>query len=326
MNYPGGWDGQQVDPFTGDPIPHYYPSQTGYQQPQYQQGQASWQQEYGGFGMYEPPEPPKKSRGPLIAALAVGFVVLLGAGGAMAVLALRSDEGSAAASVAATAAPLPTPPSSERPSSTPGTTTQELPGEQEIRVDAVTRGWQGVWSPKDNVAYDIPEKDWEVETPSTLAGFENPNGDTAIMRGVSTYKDNYCGEPVAGWHRARVGTQTAGDMDPSKAAVAATRFWGAAAGELPVDSKKVSPTAATEVSIANGARTAYVSSAIVPMPDQTGEKCADSDKVRLSVAAFRPEPGADTIILIVYTDVGGGDELATDVSDKIIASLRPYEG
>lgn len=325
MNHQGGWDGQQVDPFTGDPIPHHYPSQTGYQQPWYQQGQASWQQEYGGFGMYQPPEPPRKSRGPLIAALAVGLVVLLGAGGAIAALALRSDENSAAASGAAPSAPLPTP-SSEQPSSTPGTTTHELPGEQEIRVDAVTRGWQGVWSPKDDVAYDIPEKDWEVETPSTLAGFENPNGDTAIMRGVSTYKDNYCGDPVAGWHRARVGTQTAGDMEPSEAAVAATRFWGTAAGELPVDSKKLSPTAATEVAIANGAHTAYVSSAMVPMPEHTGEKCADSDKVRLSVAAFRPEPSADTIILILYTDVGGGDELATDVSDKIIASLRPYEG
>ncbi|MFC6869796.1 hypothetical protein [Haloechinothrix salitolerans] len=331
MSYPGGWEGQQVDPFTGDPIPHHYPPRTGYQQPHYQQNQTDWQREYGGFGMYQPPEPPRKSRGPLILALAVGLVVLLSAGGVVAVLTLRSDQSSAAASGPVTSAPPAAPPSAERSSSeqepsAPGRRTQELPSQQEIRIDAVTSGWQGVWSPKDNVAYDVPEKGWQIATPSTLAGFENPNGDTAIMRGVSTYKDNYCGEPVEGWHRARVGTQTAGDLEPSKAAVAATQFWGAAAGELPVDSKKVSPTAAKEVSIAEGSLTAHVSSAMVPLPEQQGEKCADADKIRLSVAAFQPAPGADTIILILYTDVGVDDELATDVSDKIIASLRPYEG
>lgn len=322
MSYPGGgqWPGQQQpDPYSGQPIYGYQPPQHGYQQPP----PYGYPQQPGpGYGM--PPGPPKKSRGPVIAAVVLVLLLLAGGGVGAYFFFIRDDKNTDQAG-GQNPAPAPAPSSSVPPSTSPSTQpSTDPPAPDDARIKATTSGYQGVWSYKDKVAYDLPKsKDWEVETPGTIAGFENKDGPTATMRGVSTFKDNYCPKAGSGWHRGRVGTQKAGDIAPEKAATRGVEIWASAAAEKELTN---APKAET-VRIAGGKVSAKMAKTTVTFPKSATKECAKSgQKMKLWVVAFKPEGSGDTIVLIAYTETGVADEVSGATVSKIIKSFRPHAG
>lgn len=321
MSYPGGPHNQgNVDPFSGEPIPHQYPgTNPGYgAAPPYEQGQ--FNSSYQGFGAYSPQKPPR-GKGPIILVAVLALVVLAGSGVTAFVL-LGDDEDPARTSSAGSASPTASGPSaSDTATSASSAPATSATGERDVNVDAVTPGWQGVLSPKENVAYDVPDE-WEPESEGTVAGFEDESGPRTIMHGVSTYLEDACPK-VNGSSRGKVGFMTAGDIAPEKAARAGVILWGEAAAELPEKSGEVEPSAVRDVPIAGGKITAKSSSAVVDLPK--GQECP-APKMKITTVAFTPVQGGDTALFIVHTDVGVRGELDDDTAKKIIASLRPYEG
>ncbi|MGH3520237.1 MAG: hypothetical protein ACRDQ7_23215 [Haloechinothrix sp.] len=330
MTSPGGGHeadsySHQIDPFNGQPIPPGYGTGGYYQAPPYEEAGyqvPTYPGHQGASGYPGGPGQPPGKRSPAIP-IAIGAFALLVLAGVAVILLFstgRQDDSHAQAG-----APLPT---SEQAPAPPTTSAEPAPSEpaepesvQDITVPAITSGWQGVLSYKENVAYDVP-KDWTVENPGTLVGFEDESGPRAIMHGVSTYQDGAC-ESVDGSYRSRVGFMTAGDADPRRSVPIAAAHWAEAAAELPEDSGKVEPTEAAPVKVAAGKISAWTSSAAVDMPG--GGDCP-APKMRITAVAFTPEQGGDTAMFIMYSDVGVPDELPEDIAEKMVASLRPYEG
>ncbi|CRK58551.1 putative membrane protein [Alloactinosynnema sp. L-07] len=317
MSTPGGpyWQEPppqyQVDPITGRP---------NYFQPQQQQPYGGYQ----GFGMYQPPEPPKPNRTPWILAL-VAVLVLVG-GGVTAFLLLKDDESpTPTAGPTSSSAPTTTKGKPSSPTPKPTTakpTTSRTPTEvDDVKVDAVTPGFQGVLSYKDKIAYDVPA-DWKIETPGTVVGFEDNNGKVvAIMHGVTTYRHNAC-PAVKGSYRGHVGMVNAGDADVTRAAKNGAKLFADGAA-INKDNTKA-PVAVTEpvpTKVGQGKIDAMMATATMTV-NQPGE--CPSPSVLFTSVAFKVK--SDTFVLISYQDQGVADALPPEVLEKIIASVRPYEG
>lgn len=326
MSYPGGEQrpdeySTNLDPFTGQPVASDYGANTpGYQvAPPLEQQHTST---YQGFGAFEQPEPTKRS--PIIPLAILAVVLVLGVGVTLFFVLVSGDEtdNTATGSIDATATTQIEPPTSAPASSAPpSTAASSAASESDIKVDAITPGWQGVLSPKENVAYDVP-KDWTVESPGMLSGFEDESGPRTIMHGISTYLDEAC-EDVRGSSRGKAGFMTAGDIDPDRGARAAVILWGEAAAELPEQSGEVEPSPSRDVKIAGGEITAKMSSAVVELPK---DQDCPAPRLKITAVAFKPAGNGDTALFILHSDVGVKHELSDDVAKKIIASLRPHQG
>ncbi|HVK25322.1 MAG TPA: hypothetical protein VM677_28530 [Actinokineospora sp.] len=318
MSTPGGpyWQEPQpqyqVDPITGQP--------SYYQQPQ--------QQPYGGyqgFGMYQPPEPPKPNRTPWIVAL-VAVLVLVG-GGVTTFLLLKDDSSptGVGGQTSSSAAPTTTKPKVSTPTKKPTTakpTTSKTPTEvEDVKVEAVTPGFQGVLSYKDKIVYDVPA-DWKIETPGTVVGFEDNDGKViAIMHGVTTYRPDAC-PAVKGSYRGHVGVVNAGDADITRAAKNGAKLFADGAA-INKDNTKA-PVTVTEpvpTKVGQGKIEAMMATATMTV-NQPGE--CSSPTVLFTSVAFQVE--GKTVVLISYQDQGVSDALPGAVLEKIIASARPYEG
>lgn len=296
VNHPGGGrepEYLQVDPLTGEPIPLSVPIAT---QP-----------------APEPPAmpgpPPRRAIGPVIAVVSV-VVLLAVLGGALlvALAVMVGGEGEVVAgdteSGSDITAPL-TPPLSL----------------DDIKVKPATKGWQGVLSPLDGVAYDVPKKGWTVESPGVRAGFEDESGPRTIMRGVSTFHRDACdGQGV----RGRAGFMPAGDVDPARGVEVAAPYWAEAAAELPENSGKVQASPATSVRIADGELTAQMSSSVVSTAHLDSD--CPAPLLMVTAVAFQPTPGGETAMFILFYDLGVDDQLSDRIANKIIASLRPHAG
>ncbi|MGH3862092.1 hypothetical protein [Actinokineospora sp.] len=319
MSTPGGpyWQEPQpqyqVDPMTGQPAPFQA-------QPQQQQPFGGYQ----GFGMYQPPEPPKSNNAPWIIALVA--LLVLGGGGVGAYFLLSGDdqpqqpiaspESSSSAPTTTKAKPSPTKSTAKKP------TTAKTPTEvEEIKVDAVTPGFQGVLSYKENVAYDVPT-DWKIETPGMVVGFEDNAGKPkAIMHGVSTYRENACTN-VRGSYRGRVGLVSVDDLELALGAKNGVKVFAEAAA-LNKDNT-MAPVTYTEpvaTKVGHGKIDAMTAKGTLTV-NQPGE--CSSPTVEFTSVAFKIG-GGKTAIFISYMDQGVPDALPADTLQKIIASLRIHE-
>ncbi|WP_436501174.1 hypothetical protein [Actinokineospora sp. HUAS TT18] len=317
MSTPGGpyWQEPQpqyqVDPITGQPA---------YYQPQQQQPYGGYQ----GFGMYQPPEPPKPNRTPWILAL-VAVLVLVG-GGVTAFLLLKDDESpTPIAGPSSSAAPTTTKTSAKGPTLKPTTakpTTSRTPTEvEDIKVDAVTPGFQGVLSYKDKVAYDVPA-DWKIETPGTVVGFEDNDGKVvAIMHGVTTYRPDAC-PTVKGSYRGHVGMVAAGDAEITRAAKNGAKLFADGAA-INKDNTKEPVTVTEPVPTKVGQGKIEAMKATATMTVTKPGECS-SPSVLFTSVAFQVK--GKTFVLISYQDQGVADTLPPETLDKVIASVRPYEG
>ncbi|MBC6449356.1 hypothetical protein [Actinokineospora xionganensis] len=320
MSTPGGpyWQEPQpqyqVDPMTGQPAPF--------------QGQPQQQQPYGGyqgFGMYQPPEPPKSNNAPWIIALVA--LLVLGGGGVGAYFLLSEDDTPEQAPIAGPASSSSAPTTTKgKPSPTKTTakkpTTNKTPTEvEEIKVDAVTPGFQGVLSYKENVAYDVPT-DWKIETPGMVVGFEDNAGKPkAIMHGVSTYRENACTN-VRGSYRGHVGLVSVENLDLTLGAKNGVKVFAEAAALNKDDSKApVTYTEPVATKVGQGKIDAMTAKGTLTV-NQPGE-CA-SPTVEFTSVAFKIE-GGKTAIFISYMDQGVPDALPAETLQKIIASLRIYK-
>src|SRR5690606_15788909 len=160
MTYPGG----EHDPYSGQPVPHYYGSGSTYQ----------------GLGAFE--QPPRRSRTALVAGV-VTALVLAGGGAAAYFLTTGGDESPEAAPATSTsAAPTTAQSSSPPPTSSLAPPTTQSAGSS--RVKAVVEGWAPVFSAREGAAFDVSE-DWTVEDPGVIAGFEDDSGIRTAMHGVA---------------------------------------------------------------------------------------------------------------------------------------------
>lgn len=322
MSTPGGpyWQEQppqyQVDPITGQPSPFQ-----GQPQPQQQQQFGGYQ----GFGMYQPPEPPKSNSAPWIIALVA--LLVLGGGGVGAYFLLSGDDkpeqqpiagpsSSSAAPTTTKGKPSPVKTTAKKP------TTAKTPTEvEEIKVDAVTPGFQGVLSYKEKVAYDIPT-DWKIETPGMVVGFEDNAGKPkAIMHGVSTYRENACTN-VRGSYRGHVGLVSVDNLElPLGAKNGVKVFAEAAALNKDNSMAPVTYTEPVATKVGQGKIDAMMAKATLTV-NQPGE--CSSPTVEFTSVAFKIG-GGKTAIFISYMDQGVPDALPAATLDKVIASLRIYE-
>lgn len=333
MSYPSGsGGGEYVDPITGQtrsygqsPQPYDQPSQAYGQPPG--QGQSPG---YGGAfyqgttytgGLYGGGKPPKNTKKPLIIA-AIAVVVLLGIGAVVISFVDTSDDEQAAPPATAAPSSQSPPPSTGSPATT---------GDDSAVIPASTPGWQGVYVPKEKIAYDVPKKGWKVATVGTIAGWEDAKGKpTATFHGVSNYLSNWCpSDPGAS--RALVGVQHT-DINSAKAARAAVIYYGSAIEEKPSKPANVDESKGAPVKINGGKTTATLSSAIVPIKydKSTPKKCRDAKNSRVTAVAFDPKTTKDPktgksniAIVTIVSDLGGKQELPKSVIDKIVASIRP---
>ncbi len=321
MSTPGGpyWQEPQpqyqVDPITGQP--------SGYQPQGYQPQQGGYQ----GFGMYPqggpPMPPPKPNRTPLIVSLVVLVVVAIGVVTTLLVVDNDDDQPIAGppSTTETTTTTAKSPSTTRRPTSTTRRpTTSSTPTEvDQIKVDPVIAGWQGVLSYKEGVAYDVP-KDWEVETPGTIVGFEDNAGKpTAVMHGVTTYKPDAC--PASrGSYRGHGGFVTAGTTDPTRAAQNGVKlFADAAALNKDGTSAPVAVTPPVATKVGEGKIEAVTATATLTV---TEPGACPSPTVLFTSVAFKN--GANTVLFMMYMDQGTPDALPKETADKLITSLRPY--
>ncbi|MDQ3577951.1 MAG: hypothetical protein M3443_10210 [Actinomycetota bacterium] len=325
MSNPGGpyWQEPQpqyqVDPITGQPA-HYQPLQQG--------------GGYQGFGMYQqpPPGPNKPNRTPWIIALVAVLVVGLGVTTTL-ILTDKDDAGPIAgpgkSSEQATKTTEPTKASTSTSATVrqPSTTSRASGAPRtpssvdEITIDPVIVGWQGVWSYKENVAYDVPTE-WQIDSPGVIVGFEDNTGKpTAVMHGVSTYRPEAC-PTVDGSYRGRIGLVTADKLDPTDAAGRGAKLFADAAA-LNADGTKA-PVTFTEpvpTKVNQGKIEAMMATATLTVT-KPGE--CPSPTVQFTSVAFKA--GAKTALFMMYMDQGVPDALPKEIADQIISSLRPHEG
>ncbi|OLR94099.1 hypothetical protein BJP25_09760 [Actinokineospora bangkokensis] len=305
-----------MDPNTGQPVP--------YQQPGYPQGGYPQQQGgYQGFGMYQQPpgQPPRKSRTPWVIAAVV--VLVLAIGGVGALIYFNQDEDQPVAGPpTSSSAPTSAPSTQKSTSTSKKPSTSSTPTQvEDILVDSVVTGWQGVLSYKENVAYDVP-KDWVVETPGTIVGFEDNNGKpVAVMHGVTTYKEDAC-TSVKGSYRGHAGFVTAGTTEPERAATNGVKLFADAAALNPDGTTApVQAEAAKPTKVNAGKVDAFIATAVLTV-NQPGE--CPSPSVLFTAVAFKN--GANTALFMMYQDQGVSDALPTESAEKIVQSIRPYQG
>ncbi|WP_028850302.1 hypothetical protein [Thermocrispum municipale] len=299
MSYPGG----EHDPYSGQPVPHYYGGGSTYQ----------------GLGAFD--QPPRRPRTPLIIGVVTAIVLVAGGVGVYFLATGGEDEPQNVATESSTSAP----PSTT--SQSPITSTESSPppddppsGGESSNLKPVVAGWKAVFSAREGAAFDV-SKNWTVEPPDALAGFEDKTGLRVVMHGIATYRDGFCsGKPNS--NRGRAGFMTAKDLDPAKITATAAKLWATAAMELPEDSPKVKPTPIRTITTHDG-KQAWTSTATAKA--STGDKCS-SDEVKVTAVAFKPHAEGDTALFILYHDTGVKDELPADEAKKIIDSLRAVGG
>lgn len=232
----------------------------------------------------------------------------------LAVVGLRSLSGSLNKQVAAGPSDPPTP-------SQPATTTRPptpTPSPSRTPTQAVVKGWQPVVHAKRGVAYDVP-RDWEVNTPTTIVGFET-NGNRLAMTGSADFASGYCTDEGSGIWRGVSGVAAApksGSL-PSVAKVAAST-WGNVYDDPSKGIHAVADAGEPKPLHVKGAK-AYHSRVEVTV---TGGDACTPPKALVDVVAVRG--GATNGIFVLVADQGDKLDEARTTLDKIVSSVRTYK-
>ncbi|TCP46735.1 hypothetical protein EV191_11311 [Tamaricihabitans halophyticus] len=313
MSTPGGGDPRRESP-EGEPYQRPAPYFGGYQGSSDYQGLGVFSTAGGsGSSGTGGPGGSPKGRTKFLVTVAVLAVLAIGGVTALIVLNTGSDEQNATARQGQRNARQAAPTTTSQPaSSEPADTTDS--GPTGSTTDAVTPGWQGVLSPDDSVAYDVPSN-WSVESPGMRTGLEDDNGKPlVIMHGVAFADPPACadgGGPYAG----ATGFMTAGEAEPRGASRAAAKLWADAVTESDNDAPQASTT-----KVADGQISAHTTSMEVRPGDPS---VCDAKTIKITTVAF--DNSGQTAVFLLFNPQGKADSTKQADVDKIVASLRPAE-
>ncbi|GAA4619034.1 hypothetical protein GCM10023108_42240 [Saccharopolyspora hordei] len=281
---PSGTQYQGFGAFTQPPQPPQYP---------------------GVVSGFPGPQPPKKSRGPLVAAIALGAVAVIGLVTTVVVLATsgRDEAGP----------PPPQPTTRSTPTSTATSTAPTTAANADLTP--VVPGWQVVRVPKRTALYDVP-MDWELDPdPENIHAFGPPD-DPVTMTGVADYQVGFCpGDPRS--YRATAGaTARRGPDDTTVATETLAKFI-----ELAYTRNDVPPVVETgapeNISLPGGIPAVRVTARVtLPNPGP-----CDSPSVLASVLATNSD-GASSVVLLAAADQEVEGAFSAEDLDKLTRSFR----
>lgn len=323
-----GARGQRHDPLTGRPLPDDTtaggpdPTSPAADHPWY--GQPNWQQGHGpqghrdfpgttyrGFGIFDPgtagatsgqqpPEPPRKHRGPLIAALAATAVVLVAATTTIVLLDRNDAPGRPVAQRS-------TPPSSTTAAATP-------PAGDAPKAEVA--GWRVVRVPERGAVYDAPS-DWELHDPEGVIGFGPPE-DAVTMTGVAVHEKGFCSEQAGSFRAISGATAREGTDDAGVAAETAGKLAELA---YTVDGEKprvtLSPPQPLQLAGGAMAATRVVATVTPAAPEPCG-----SPSVLVSAVATNND-GNSSIVHLTIADQGVPEAVPPEAVHRIGESFRP---
>ena len=193
------------------------------------------------------------------------------------------------------------------------------PGFPPPPAQAKVPGWRAVVSTKHGVTYDVPPGTWSVKSPSTIVGFEDPNGTPEVAgSGAAIYKEGYCTGHSGSW-RAESAVSGYSTTDLAADAKDAAQKW-ARYGYKP-DSGGSDPTVtigATKAIDAGGTQ-AQEATATVTVHGGS-DPCSPPRAVVHTVAI--PIKDGTVSVLIVIADQGVSDAAADADLEKIAGSVR----
>ncbi|EKX65552.1 hypothetical protein [Streptomyces ipomoeae] len=332
------WPGQQQPP-GGEPHPQQNPYQqpgfqqpNPYQQPGYQQTPAPapqipyGQPQWGAPAPVGAPEPPGGGGGnrtKLIAIVAATTVVVTAGVTGFLVLGGDKDEQADGGNGKGS-----TPSASASKEPSPSASTEE--SRSADGPEPTIEGWKVVINPKWGTAFDVPA-DWEVDTPSTIIGFEDSKGKAGdppliTMSAPAYYKSKWCTSDDDKDGRenhtelAATGTKGASGAKSTEEVAVNQVPWYVYGGYTQPDRKSiVFDEKAEHYTTASGVKgsVAWARSKNTP---QKG-KC-DSDGKAVTFG-FKNSAG-DFVAWSLYGATGVDEEVPDETIEKILSTVRLY--
>ncbi|MGW0712792.1 hypothetical protein ACWD4G_43855 [Streptomyces sp. NPDC002643] len=331
------WPGQQQPP-GGEHNPQQNPyQQPGYQQPNpyqqpgYHQAPTVQQSAYGQqpqwgtpapMGAPEPPGGGGGNRTRLVAIIAATAVVV--AAGVTGFLVLGGDKEEQAKDGKDTKASAS---ASGEPSASASPSGEERSAEG---PQPTVEGWKVVVNPKWGTAFDVPA-DWEVDSPTTIIGFEDSEGEPGdapliTMSAPAYYKSKWCTSDddkdgrEDDTHLAATGTKGASGAKNTEEVALNQVPWYVYGGYTQPDRKSITvDKEAKDYTTASGVEgsVAWARSKNTP---QKG-KC-DSDGKAVTFG-FKNSKG-DYVAWSLYGATGVNDEVPDETIEKILSTVRLY--
>ncbi|MFI1650129.1 hypothetical protein ACH4XT_24715 [Streptomyces avidinii] len=313
-----GQPGQQPNPYQQQPG-YGYPQQPGYQQPQGAPGQQ--------WGPPQPPQPPQAPQAAggspystkTVAIVAAAAVVVAAA--ATGAFVLTRDDKKTEANDKPPASP--SAPASEAPAPAGSSPNPRAGG----NAQPVIPGWKVVVNTKYGVSYDVPPE-WNVNDSGVSLFFEDEvkkDGKPVItMSGTATLKEEWCTfdkdadgrvEKFSVGDAGVKGAQGAKDTAQAATDNTGTWVWAAFAQKEPKGTVKV--TDPKELTTASGIKGHMVVATATGVKKE--HKCSTDGKA--VGFAFKNATG-DFASFVLISAAGVKDEVGTDITDKVLSSIR----
>ncbi|MEV6226727.1 hypothetical protein AB0L88_02395 [Saccharopolyspora shandongensis] len=326
MSSPGNWGSNeygQYDPITGAPIaggpggstPQPGAQYQGFgafsqpqqppQQPQQQHPQPPQQPVHPGYPAQ--PAPPGKSRGPLIAAIALASVAVIAI--VTTIVVLSTSGGPSVASPPPPRTSAPTKPTNSAPPPTSGVANPNL--------TPVVDGWQVVTAPKRGAVYDVPAgPGWKLDpNPENIHAFGPPD-DPVTMTGVADYLEGFCtGDP--GSFRATTGVSARRGPDDTTVANETAQKLAELAYVRDGNKPLVVLGPPEQVQLTGGIPAVRVTARVTLMAPGP----CDSKNAAVSVLATNSD-GQSSMVFLAVADQDVPDAIPVDTLNKITQSLR----
>lgn len=243
-----------------------------------------------------------------IPALLVAIVVLAGF-----VVAHLGDSLKSHVAEGLTASPTPSGPAATTDPPTP------TPGATKAPAKAVVKGWQPVVHAKRGVAYDVP-RDWEVNSASTIVGFEDTSAGTRLaMSGSAEYGAGFCTKSSSGVWRAVAGVAAAPKSGSLAAATAAlASAWGNVYDEPSRGIHAVADRSRARPMRVKGAR-AYHSRVLITV--NGGDACTPGRALAEVIMIRGPHTNG---AFILVSDQGDEPDPRPETLAKIASTVRVY--
>ncbi|MEV7171738.1 hypothetical protein AB0O18_18775 [Streptomyces sp. NPDC093224] len=315
---PPGQPGQQPNPYQQQPG-YGYPQQPGYQQPGGMPGQP-----WGQPQQPQPPQPPQGSGGSPYSTKTVAIVaaaaVVVAAAATGAYVLTRDDKQTEAND-------KPPASSSAPPAETPAPAGSSPNPRAGGELKPVIPGWKVVVNTKYGVAYDVPPE-WNVNESGVILFYDdevkNDGKPVITMTGTATLKQEWCTvdknadgsmEKFSIADAGVKGAQGAKDTGQAARDNTGTWVWAGFAQKEPKGTVKV--TEPKEFTTASGLKGHTVVATAAGVKKE--HKCSTDGKA--VGFAFKNAVG-DFASFALISAAGVKEEVATDVSDKVLSSVR----